>query len=264
MMQEPVLDPRSRADLMEELAAHAREYTPEWRYEGAQDDPGSALAELFGEMFYQTVDRMNSVPGKLHTEFLNLTGFQMPDPVPAAGLLQFTASDTVEAPVPVPQGTQVFTEDEEGEDIVYETARQIESTPAQLQDIFYVDARAEVIQRLDPERPQPFFQAGEGENLQRHRFTLSQDDVLALSGPCVVEVELRQESAFTAAETAARLADPALGQWTFRSGGGERPFTEVHAEGNAVILTCGGSEAFEPEERLQNKYRRVILIPVRR
>lgn len=248
MMQEPVLDPRSRADLMEELAAHAREYTPEWRYEGAQDDPGSALAELFGEMFYQTVDRMNSVPGKLHTEFLNLTGFQMPDPVPAAGLLQFTASDTVEAPVPVPQGTQVFTEDEEGEDIVYETARQIESTPAQLQDIFYVDARAEVIQRLDPERPQPFFQAGEGENLQRHRFTLSQDDVLALSGPCVVEVELRQESAFTAAETAARLADPALGQWTFRSGGGERPFTEVHAEGNAVILTCGGSEAFEPEE----------------
>ena len=32
-MQEPVLDPRSRSDLMEELAAHARAYTPEWRYE---------------------------------------------------------------------------------------------------------------------------------------------------------------------------------------------------------------------------------------
>ena len=248
MMQEPVLDPRSRSDLMEELAAHARAYTPEWRYEGAEDDPGSALAELFGEMFYQTVDRMNSVPGKLHTEFLNLTGFQMPDPVPAAGLLQFTAHDTVDAPVPVPQGTQVFTEDEDGENIVYETARGIESTPAQLQDLFYVDPREEMIQRRAPDQPQPFFRPTGGENLQRHSFTLSQNDVLALSGPCVVEVELQQESAFTSAETAARLADPAVGHWTFPAEGGERPFSTVEAEGNRVILTWEGEEGFAPLE----------------
>ena len=106
-MKQPILDPRDRGDIMAQLAAHARSYTPEWRYEGAEDDPGSALAELFGDLFYQTVDRMNSVPGKLHTEFLNLTGFQMPDPVPAAGLLQFTAHDTVEEPVPVPAKTTV-------------------------------------------------------------------------------------------------------------------------------------------------------------
>ena len=88
-MKQPVLDPRDRRAIMAQVAAHARSYTPEWRYEGAEDDPGSALAELFGDLFYQTVDRMNSVPGKLHTEFLNLTGFRMPDPVPAAGLLQY-------------------------------------------------------------------------------------------------------------------------------------------------------------------------------
>ena len=248
MIQEPVLDPRSRADLMEELVAHAKEYTPEWRCEGARDDPGSALMELFGEMFYQTVDRMNSVPGKLQTEFLNLTGFQMPDPVSAVGLLQFTASDAVEAPIPIPQGTQVFTEDEGGEDIVYETAWRIESTPARLQDLFFVDTRAEVIQQLDPKRPQPFFQPVEGKNLQCHRFIISQNDVLALSGPCVVEVELQQESTFTASETAARLADPTLGCWTFRAGGREQPFTKVHAEGNTVLLTYEGNETFECEE----------------
>ena len=167
---------------MAQVAAHARSYTPEWRYEGAEDDPGAALAELFGEMFYQTVDRMNSVPGKLHTEFLNLTGFRMPDPVPAAGLLQFTAHDTVEEPVPVPEGTQVFTPDEEGENVVYETVRSIQSTPARLTGLFYVDARAEVIQRLEPGRPQPLFTDTGGENLQRHRFTLAQNDVLSLSG----------------------------------------------------------------------------------
>ncbi len=233
---------------MAQVAARARSYTPEWRYEGAEDDPGSALAELFGEMFYQTVDRMNSVPEKLRTEFLNLTGFQMPDPEPASGLLQFTAHDTVEEPVPVPRGTQVFTPDEEGENVVYETVRTIQSTPAQLREAYYVDARSEVIQKLDLERPQPFFTDVGGENLQRHRFLMGQQDVLALTGPCQVEVELRQEGSFTAAETAQRLADSALSRWTFRSGGEERPFTAVRAEGNTVVLTYEGTAAFEADE----------------
>lgn len=229
---------------MAQVAAHARSYTPEWRYEGAEDDPGSALAELFGEMFYQTVDRMNSVPDKLRTEFLNLTGFQMPDPEPAAGLLEFTAHDTVEEPVSVPKGTQVFTPDESGENVVYETVRSIQSTPARLRELYYVDPRGEVIQRLDQSRPQPFFTLTGGENLQRHRFTIVQRDVLALTGPCQVEVELQQEGGFTAAETARRLADPKLGRWTFRCGGEEKPFTAVEAQGNTLVLTYEGTEAF--------------------
>ena len=247
-MKQPILDPRDRAAVMAQLAALARAYTPEWRYEGTEDDPGSALAKLFGEMFDQTVDRLNSVPGKLHTEFLNLTGFRMPDPVPASGLLQFTAHDTVEGPVPVPEGTQVFTEDEAGEQIVYETQRRIESTPAQLRELLYVDARAEVIQRLDIARIQSFFCPVAGENLQRHRFTVSQDDVLSLVGPCEVEVELRQDGGFTAAETAARLADLNLARWTFPTEEGETAFTTVQAEGNTLRLTYQGQSAFAPDE----------------
>ena len=247
-MKQPILDPRDRAALMAQLTSLARAYTPEWRYEGAEDDPGAALVALFGEMFDQTVDRLNSVPGKLHTEFLNLTGFRMPDPTPASGLLQFTAHDTVTEPVPVPEGTQVFTEDEMGEQIVYETQRRMESTPARLRELLYVDARAEVIQRLDTGAIQPFFCPVAGQNLQRHRFTLGQDDVLSLSGPCQVEVELRQDGGFTAAETAARLSDPDLAQWTFPTRDGEVAFTSVQAEGNTLRLTYQGQSAFAPDE----------------
>ena len=71
------------------------------------------------------------------------------------------------------------------------------------------DMAEKVIQRLDLSRPQPFFSPVEGENLQRHRFTLSQDDVLSLAGACEVEVELQQEGGFTAAETAAGNYDVA-------------------------------------------------------
>ena len=127
MSDTPVLDPRSKADILAEVRAHARSYTPEWNCDGSPEDPGSALAELFADMFYQTVDRMNSVMGKLHTEFLRLTGFEMPDPVPASGILQFTAHETVGEPVPVPAGTQVFAERGD-DDIIYETERAIEAT----------------------------------------------------------------------------------------------------------------------------------------
>ena len=246
-MTQPVLDPRDREAILARLADLARAYTPEWRWEGAQDDPGAALAELFGEMFYQTVDRFNSVPGKLHTEFLDLTGFRMPDPVSASGLLQFTAHDTVEEPVPVPEGTQLFTRDEEGEHIVYETVRRLESTPARLRELYYVDPRAEVIQRLDPGSAQTFFCPGQGENLQRHRFSLGQDDVLSLSGAWEVELELRQEGGCAAAETAARLAQPESARWTFPTRDGEEPFTQVQARGDVLVLTCQGQAELAPD-----------------
>ncbi len=230
---------------MAQLAAHARSYTPEWRYEGDRDDPGAALAEIFGDLFYQTVDRMNSLPEKLYTEFLNMTGFRMPDPVSAAGLMQFTAHDTVEEPVPVPKGTQVFTEGPEGENIVYETERAIQSTPARLTALYYADPRSEVIEAVELDRPRPFFAPAGGENLQRHRFSFGQDDVLTLSGPFVVEAELCQQAGFTAAETAARLADPERGRWTFRSGEKEIPFTAVEIkEGGVLELRYDGRDAF--------------------
>ncbi len=253
MSGSPVLDPRSREEIMAQLAAHARSYTPEWRYQGDREDPGAALAEVFGDMFYQTVDRMNSLPEKLYAEFLDMVGFRMPDPVSAAGLMRFEAHETVDDPVPVPKGTQVFAEGEDGENIVYETDRAIESTPAQLVGEFYAEPRRGVIEALAPDRPHPFFAPAGGENLQRHRFAFGREDVLSLAGPCVVEVELRQQGGFSAAETAARLADPKLGRWSFRAGDREVPFTAVKAGESGVLeLRYDGGERFlprpEPEE----------------
>lgn len=247
-MKAPVLDPRSFQDIMEQVKKLAASYTPEWRYEDAEDDPGAAIARLFGEMFYQTVDRFNAVPNKLFAEFLEMAGVRMPDPLPATGLMQFLAHDTVENPVPVPAGTQVFTRDETGNNIVYETERRIESTPARIRHMFYVDARDEVIERLDPEKPCSFFTSNGKENLRCHRFSLSQNEVLALSGPCTVELEILSENRFTAAETAKMLSDNRQSRWLYRFGGERVPFDAVSAEGAIILLTKSSPHALEPEE----------------
>ena len=43
-MSGPIFDPRSREDIRAQVKALAASYTPEWRYERAEDDPGAALA----------------------------------------------------------------------------------------------------------------------------------------------------------------------------------------------------------------------------
>ena len=231
-MKTPALDTRSLDALRQELKALAACYTPEWRFEGTQDDPGAALAELFCRMFEQTVDRMNSVPEKLYTEFLNLIGFRLPAPASAAGILQFTAHETVEEPVRVPAGTQVFTPDDQGDNIIYETERVIEATAAQLEDIFYVDGEADRIERIDLSQPRQFFAPG-GENLQHHRFWFSQQDALRLDCPGTVEIELRQDARYLEEESARLLAGL---QWSYLHEGALLPFDGVQAQSGRLLL----------------------------
>ena len=182
-MNRPLLDPRTPEQIRARIRALAGSYTPEWRYEGTENDPGAALAELFAEMYSQSVDRLNAWPEKLYVEFLNMVGYREPAPVPAEGTVCFEPQDTEGEPFTVPAGTQLFTPDSEGENIVYETERTIQVSAARLEDIYYADAPADTIRRLDlTQRPQRFFEPA-GEELQRHLFRLGEDDVLRLDCP---------------------------------------------------------------------------------
>ena len=152
-----MLDPRTLDTLWCGRSGRWLRLTPEWRFEDAQDDRAAALAELFCRIFEQTADRMNPVPEKLYTEFLNLIGFRPPRAASATGTLQFTVHETVEGAGGVPAGTQVFTPDGQGDNIVYDTERAIEATPARLLDIYYADGvAADWAGKTDLTRPQRF------------------------------------------------------------------------------------------------------------
>lgn len=245
-MKKPVLDPRQMDDLRAQVKRLARAYTPEWRYEGTED-PGGALAEIFCHMFSQTVDRMNSIPEKFYIEFLRMIGFELPGPASAWGTMQFAAHDTVERPVPVPAGTQVFAPDRQGQNIVYETERAIQATPARLSDIYYADSQLDSIRRLDLSEPSLFFAPGEGEELQRHRFFLGENDALRLDCPARIEIELRQQVRYLESQTAQALAGEGS-VWSCRHGGVQIPFASVREESGRIILEKRDSLPLEPDE----------------
>ena len=208
-MNRPLLDPRTPEQIREQLRTLAGSYTPEWRYEGTEDDAGAALAELFAEMYGQSVDRLNALPEKLYIEFLNMIGYREPGPMPAGGTVCFSPQTGITEPFTVAAGTQLFTPDEEGENIVYETERTIQVSPAVVEDIYYLDGEADSIRRLDlSERPQRFFELS-GEELQRHRFLLAENDVLRLRSPARISAVFRREGGMQE-ETAQALAREGL------------------------------------------------------
>src|SRR5699024_27704 len=65
--------------------------------------------------------------------------------------------------------------------------------------------------------------------------------------PCIVEVELRQESGFDDAEIARQLADPDRFRWSFSSPDGETSFDTVEAAGGTLLLTYRGNASFAPD-----------------
>lgn len=247
-MKTPILDSRSKADIMAQLSRRAAEYLPEWHYDGDPSDPAAALAELFGEMFSQTVDRFNRMPQKMYTEFLNLLGVERGVQIPAAGVLQFRVHEGVEQKVTIPGGTMVYAQDEKDENIVYTTVRTIEATPAKLEDVWFADKNGTVIQKLELTRPQPFFRPSEAENLQKHGFSLVQNDVLRGHVPCRYELTFEARNLQLGAQLAQRLADPEFAAWSWPSAEGNIPFTEVSAEDGVLILHKTQDAPLTPDE----------------
>jgi len=245
-MNRPLLDPRTPEAIREQLRALAQSYTPQWRYEGTQDDPGAALAELFAEMYGQSVDRLNALPEKLYVEFLNLIGFAEPGPMPAGGTVCFEAQENAQEPFTVAAGTQLFTPDETGANVVFETDRTIQVSPAALSDLYYVDAKADTVRRLDlAVRAQRFFEPV-GEELQRHRFLVAEDDVLRLDCPARIRLRVRP-SVGEPAQAARTLAGGDL-RWTFQFGQEQIPFDEVREEHGALILEKRNALLLEEDE----------------
>ncbi|MBV9368821.1 MAG: putative baseplate assembly protein, partial [Frankiales bacterium] len=74
----PNLDDRKFQDLVDEAKRMIPRYCPEWTNHNLSD-PGVALIELFAWMSEMILYRLNQVPDRFYTKFLELVGI---DPFP--------------------------------------------------------------------------------------------------------------------------------------------------------------------------------------
>ena len=109
----PELDDRRFQDIVDETKRLIPRYCPEWTNHNLSD-PGVALIELFAWMSEMVLFRLNQVPDRLYTKFLDLVGIQPFPPSVARADLTFWLSTVRDQPVVVPSGTVVATAGDAG------------------------------------------------------------------------------------------------------------------------------------------------------
>ena len=128
----PNLDDRRFQQLVDEAKRYVRRRAPEWTDHNVSD-PGVTLIETFAYLVDQLLYRLNRVPDKNYTAFLDLLGIRLFPPTAAAADVDFWLSAPQPDTVALPPGTEVTTaRGESDEPVVFTTTGELRILPSEL------------------------------------------------------------------------------------------------------------------------------------
>jgi uncharacterized phage protein gp47/JayE len=134
----PKIDPRTYEEIVEQTENLAQQFS-DWKpASDGKMDAGRALIRIFGRMAKLVSDRLDRVPEKNFLAFLDLIGGQLKPPQPAKVPLTFYLAEGSPVDGLVPAYTQVSAPPGEdgGEEIIFETDRELVVTTTQLKTVF--------------------------------------------------------------------------------------------------------------------------------
>ncbi|MER6736036.1 putative baseplate assembly protein [Streptomyces puniciscabiei] len=128
----PNLDDRRFQQLVDEAKRYVQQRAPEWTDHNVSD-PGVTLIETFAYIVDQLLYRLNRVPDKNYTAFLDLLGIRLFPPAAASAEVDFWLSAPQPDTVTLPPGTEVTTGDGEAEEpVVFATTDELRIVPSEL------------------------------------------------------------------------------------------------------------------------------------
>ncbi|MGW1051406.1 putative baseplate assembly protein [Streptomyces sp. NPDC001118] len=128
----PNLDDRRFQQLVDEAKRYVQQRAPEWTDHNVSD-PGVTLIETFAYLVDQLLYRLNRVPDKNYTAFLDLLGIRLFPPAAAGAEVDFWLSAPQPDTVTLPAGTEVTTADGEAEEpVVFATVDELRVIPSEL------------------------------------------------------------------------------------------------------------------------------------
>ncbi|MCX4863193.1 putative baseplate assembly protein [Streptomyces sp. NBC_00257] len=128
----PNLDDRRFQQLVDEAKRYVQQRSPEWTDHNVSD-PGVTLIETFAYMVDQLLYRLNRVPDKNYSAFLDLLGVTLFPPTVARAEVDFWLSAPQPETVRLPAGTEVATSRGETEEaVVFSTSEELPIVPSSL------------------------------------------------------------------------------------------------------------------------------------
>ncbi|NEY36284.1 putative baseplate assembly protein [Streptomyces sp. PRKS01-65] len=158
----PNLDDRRFQQLVDEAKRYVQQRAPEWTDHNVSD-PGVTLIETFAYLVDQLLYRLNRVPDKNYTAFLDLLGIRLFPPAAASADVDFWLSAPQPDTVVLPAGTEVTTARGETDDaVVFTTTDELHIVPSELTRLVTAPRTGEQTDRtrtLAEGRDIPCFQA---------------------------------------------------------------------------------------------------------
>ncbi|MFI2200189.1 putative baseplate assembly protein [Streptomyces sp. NPDC020192] len=128
----PNLDDRRFQQLVDEAKRYVQRRAPEWTDHNVSD-PGVTLIETFAYLVDQLLYRLNRVPDKNYTAFLDLLGIRLFPPAAASAEVDFWLSAPQPDTVTLPAGTEVTTAGGDAEEpVVFATTDELRVVPSEL------------------------------------------------------------------------------------------------------------------------------------
>ncbi|MEW2259808.1 putative baseplate assembly protein [Streptomyces sp. NPDC047869] len=128
----PNLDDRRFQQLVDEAKRYVQQRAPEWTDHNVSD-PGVTLIETFAYLVDQLLYRLNRVPDKNYTAFLDLLDIRLFPPAAAGAEVDFWLSAPQPDTVVLPAGTEVTTvRGEIDEPVVFATTDELHVVPSEL------------------------------------------------------------------------------------------------------------------------------------
>ncbi|MER7770892.1 putative baseplate assembly protein [Kitasatospora sp. NPDC096140] len=139
----PNLDDRRFQQLVDEAKRYVQQRAPEWTDHNVSD-PGVTLIETFAYLVDQLLYRLNRVPEKNYSAFLDLLGIRLFPPAAARADIDFWLSAPQPETVLLRAGTEVSTLRTETDDaVVFSTADDLPIVPSSLDRLLTVSASGE-------------------------------------------------------------------------------------------------------------------------
>ncbi|MFJ3219209.1 putative baseplate assembly protein [Kitasatospora sp. NPDC086801] len=139
----PNLDDRRFQQLVDEAKRFVQQRAPEWTDHNVSD-PGVTLIETFAYMVDQLLYRLNRVPEKNYSAFLDLLGVRLFPPAAATAEVDFWLSAPQPETVLLRAGTEVSTLRTETEEaVVFSTVEDLPVVPSSLDRLVTVSAAGE-------------------------------------------------------------------------------------------------------------------------
>jgi predicted phage baseplate assembly protein len=183
----PNLDDRRFQQLVDEAKRYVQQRAPEWTDHNVSD-PGVTLIETFAYLVDQLLYRLNRVPDKNYTAFLDLLGIRLFPPAAAVAEVDFWLSAPQPDTVTLLAGTEVTTAGGEGGDaVVFTTTDELRIVPSELTRLVTAPRTGEQTDRTRT--------LGEGHDILAFQAAPEPGDALLFGLPtavprCVVAVHL--------------------------------------------------------------------------